>query len=198
MYHHQSHEGDPVLDEVLVEASKQGNKRAFSFLVSRYQNRVINLIFRFVKDIDTAYDLAQDTFIRAYRAIDTFRGDSAFYTWLYRIAVNTAKNHLKKNSKHDVTPDVDKLTSKTEQNEPLAVLRDEASPESVVLSEEVYRMIIKTVEELPDDLKMAITLREIEGLSYTEIADLMSCPVGTVRSRIFRAREAIADSINLT
>jgi len=181
-------------DAPLVERVKQGDVKAFEMLVVKYQRRIERLIGRMVRDVDLVPDIAQETFIRAYRALPNFRGDSAFYTWLYRIAVNTAKKALGE-LKRDLlvtessraSPDDDDETSRTENE-----LTTGETPESLLQSKEIAMTVNSAIEALSEDLRQAITLREIEGLSYEEIAELMNCPIGTVRSRIFRAREAIA------
>ena len=184
-------------DLMLVERTLAGDKHAFELLVVKYQRRIERLIGRMVRDVDLVEDIAQDTFIRAYRALHQFRGDAQFYTWLYRIAVNTAKKALMgmKNdpivvhaSFHD-SDDEDETSSR--RNEPTT----DETPESVLAAKEIAAVVNAAMEALPDDLRQAITLREIEGLSYEEIATLMSCPIGTVRSRIFRAREAVSSRI---
>ena len=184
----------PDADAPLVERVKQGDVKAFEMLVVKYQRRIERLIGRMVRDVDLVPDIAQETFIRAYRAIPKFRGESAFYTWLYRIAVNTAKKALGELKRDPLVTesaralrDDDDETSRTENE-----LTDGETPEAVLASKEVAAAVNAAVEALSQDLRQAITLREIEGLSYEEIAELMSCPIGTVRSRIFRAREAIA------
>ncbi|MDL2338361.1 MAG: RNA polymerase sigma factor RpoE [Pseudomonadota bacterium] len=184
----------PDADAPLIERVKQGDVKAFEMLVVKYQRRIERLIGRMVRDVDLVPDIAQETFIRAYRAIPQFRGESAFYTWLYRIAVNTAKKTLGE-LKRDLlvtesaraSRDDDDETSRTENE-----LTDGETPESLLASKEVAMTVNAAFEALSEDLRQAITLREIEGLSYEEIAELMNCPIGTVRSRIFRAREAIA------
>jgi RNA polymerase sigma-70 factor (ECF subfamily) len=181
--------GEREIDQALVERVQQGDKRAFDILVLKYQQRIINLISRFVRNSDEVQDVAQEAFIKAYRALKNFRGDSAFYTWMYRIAINTAKNYLVSASRRVTTSAVD--AQDAEQYDSGDWLREYATPESELLAEEIKQVINKTIVELPDDLKDAITLREMEGLSYEDIADVMDCPIGTVRSRIFRAREAI-------
>lgn len=180
---------DRDADNVLVERVQQGDKRAFDLLVLKYQHRLVKLISRYVRDSAEVYDVAQEAFLKAYRAMPRFRGDSAFYTWLYRIAINTAKNHLVSQGRRPPDSDVD--MSDAEQLEGESELKDNATPERVLLKEEIEDTVIDAIEHLPPDLKMAITLRELEGLSYEEIAEVMECPIGTVRSRIFRAREAI-------
>ena len=176
-------------DLALVQRVKQGDRGAFDLLVAKYQHKILNLIMRYVKDPTEAMDVAQEAFLKAYRAVPSFRGDSAFYTWLYRIAINTAKNHLVAARRRPMNLEIE--LSESEGFEPFAALRDIDSPESLALTDEIAEMINEAVEELPDELRTAILLREIEGMSYEEIAEAMDCPVGTVRSRIFRAREAI-------
>ena len=177
----------------LVRKVQKGDKRAFDLLVLKYQQRIINLAFRFVKNWDDAADVAQDSFIKAYKGLANFRGDSAFYTWLYRIAVNTAKNHLVSAKRKSTTNALD--AQEAEQYDGAALLRENDSPEKTVLTEELKQVIHEAIEALPDDLKEAVTLREFDGLSYDEIAEVMDCPIGTVRSRIFRARDAIDEKI---
>jgi RNA polymerase sigma-70 factor (ECF subfamily) len=181
--------GTNLLDEELVKRVQAGDKAAFDILVQKYQHKVVNLITRFVSDQTECYDIAQDTFIKAYRAIGNFRGDSQFYTWLYRIAANTAKNHLASRARKSPTYSVD--VEDAEHFEGESRLKDYTTPENLLLTDEIERTVFQAIEALPDDLKSAITLREIEGLSYEEIAEVMDCPIGTVRSRIFRARDAI-------
>lgn len=181
---------ESITDQELVERVQQGDKKAFDLLVIKYQQRIVNLVNRFVHNHSDALDVTQEAFLKAYRALPRFRGDSAFYTWMYRIAVNTAKNHLavqsrrpSSSSEHDI--------SEMEQIQADPALRDESTPEHLILRDEIQDTVIKAIEKLPDDLKTAITLRELEGMSYEEIAEVMECPIGTVRSRIFRAREAV-------
>ena len=181
--------GDNRADQALVERVQSGDKAAFDLLVLKYQNKVINLISRYIRDSGEVYDVAQEAFIKAYRALPNFRGDSAFYTWLYRIAINTAKNHLVALGRRPPQSDID--VEDAEQFESAGDLREHDTPEGMLLKDEVERVVAETIEQLPEDLRTAITLRELEGLSYEEIAEAMGCPVGTVRSRIFRAREAI-------
>lgn len=181
--------GDQVTDQVLVERVQQGDKKAFDLLVLKYQNRIMKVLSRYLYDQNEVQDIAQEAFIKAYRALPNFRGDSAFYTWLYRIAINTAKNHLVAQSRRPPGGDID--ASEAEQYEGESALKEYASPEREVLKDEIQRVVVQAINELPDDLKTAITLRELEGMSYEEIADAMDCPIGTVRSRIFRAREAV-------
>ncbi len=176
-------------DQALVERVQRGDKAAFDVLVARYQHKVVKLIMRYVKDQAEALDVAQEAFIKAYRAMPRFRGDSAFYTWLYRIAINTAKNHLVAARRRPLNYDLD--IQDPEQYEMQARLKDVDTPEAALLSEEIRETVNRAIEGLPEDLRTAIMLRELEGMSYEEIATAMECPVGTVRSRIFRAREAI-------
>jgi RNA polymerase sigma-70 factor (ECF subfamily) len=180
-------------DQLLVERVQRGDRRAFDLLVLRYQQRIMKLIMRYVHDPAEAQDVAQEAFIKAYRAMPAFRGESAFYTWLYRISINTAKNHLVALQRRPLEYDLD--LQNPENYELNARLRDEESPEGLALQEELRRTIERTIASLPEELRTAIMLREIDGLSYEEIAQAMECPVGTVRSRIFRAREAIDKSI---
>jgi RNA polymerase sigma-70 factor (ECF subfamily) len=176
-------------DQQLVERVQAGDKTAFDLLVRKYQHRVLKLVSRFVSDAAEAEDVAQEAFLKAYRALASFRGDSAFYTWLYRIAINTAKNALVSNRRRPVDFDLD--LQDPEQYDRHARLKEGDTPEGVLLTEEIRSVVEKAMEQLPEDLRTAIVLRELEGLSYEEIAEAMDCPVGTVRSRIFRAREAI-------
>jgi RNA polymerase sigma-70 factor (ECF subfamily) len=176
-------------DQQLVERVQAGEKAAFDLLVRKYQHRVLKLVGRFVSDAAEAEDVAQEAFLKAYRALASFRGDSAFYTWLYRIAINTAKNALVSNRRRPVDFDLD--LQDPEQYDRHARLKEGDTPEGVLLTEEIRSVVEKAMEQLPEDLRTAIVLRELEGLSYEEIAEAMDCPVGTVRSRIFRAREAI-------
>ena len=176
-------------DQQLVERVQAGDKTAFDLLVRKYQHRVLKLVGRFVSDAAEAEDVAQEAFLKAYRALASFRGDSAFYTWLYRIAINTAKNALVSNRRRPVDFDLD--LQDPEQYDRHARLKEGDTPEGVLLTEEIRNVVERAMEQLPEDLRTAIILRELEGLSYEEIAEAMDCPVGTVRSRIFRAREAI-------
>ena len=176
-------------DQVLVERVKQGDKQAFDLLVLKYQHKLAKLIGRYIRDHAEVMDVAQEAFIKAYRALPNFRGDSAFYTWLYRIAINTAKNHLASQSRRSVEMSVE--IPEAEQYASAGELRDNASPERLLMRDEIQYTVARAIEELPEDLRMAITLRELEGLSYEDISQAMECPIGTVRSRIFRAREAI-------
>ncbi|GIU08991.1 RNA polymerase sigma factor RpoE [Shewanella glacialipiscicola] len=176
-------------DQQLVERVQQGDKNAFNLLVLKYQSKVISLISRYVRNQADVADVAQEAFIKAYRALPNFRGESAFYTWLYRIAVNTAKNYLVSQGRRTPANDVD--VEDAEYYEGSDALKEFASPERLMLSDEIKKVIFDTLETLPDELRMAISLRELDGMSYEDIAIVMECPVGTVRSRIFRAREAI-------
>jgi RNA polymerase sigma-70 factor (ECF subfamily) len=181
--------GENELDLELVKRVQRGDKSAFDLLVLKYQHRIGAVIGRFVHDYAECQDIAQESFIRAYRAIGNFRGDSQFYTWLYRIAVNTAKNHLVASKRRPPTSDVE--ADDAEHYAGGQRMHDNDTPEHELLRQEIAREVSATVEGLPEELRQAITLREIEGLSYEEIAETMDCPIGTVRSRIFRAREAI-------
>lgn len=184
----------PDSDAVLVERTVAGDPRAFELLVIKYQRRVERLISRMVRDVDLVPDIAQETFIRAYRALHQFRGDAQFYTWLYRIAVNTAKKFLLE-LKRNPTLSNSALASQNDDDETFSTRTEpstQESPESLLAAREISQVIDAALAELPDDLRQAITLREMEGLSYENIADIMACPIGTVRSRIFRAREAIS------
>ena len=183
---------EQLTDQALVERVQQGDKKAFNLLVSRYQNRVAGLLTRYVSPNDIP-DVVQESFIKAYRSIGAFRGDSAFYTWLYRIAVNTAKNYLTAQGRRP--PNQDILAEESESYDVGSNLRDVATPENEMLSNELKKIVFDTIKGLQEDLRTAITLREIEGLSYEEIAEIMECPVGTVRSRIFRAREIIESKV---
>ncbi|BAL97443.1 RNA polymerase sigma factor RpoE [Rubrivivax gelatinosus] len=185
---------DADADALLVERAKRGDMRAFEMLVVKYQRRIERLVGRMVRDDGLVQDIAQESFIRAYRALPQFRGDSAFYTWLYRIAVNTAKKALVE-LRRDPLVTEGSLASSGDDDETSRVeneLSDGATPEALMASREIATAVNAAIEALSEDLRQAITLREIEGLSYEEIADVMNCPIGTVRSRIFRAREAIA------
>ena len=176
-------------DLALVERVQHGDRAAFDVLVLRYQHKVLKLVMRYIRDAMEAEDVAQDAFIKAYRALPSFRGDSAFYTWLYRIAINTAKNALVSSKRRPLDYDLD--LQDPEQYEMHARLKDDETPEHLLLTDEIRETVNGAMGELPEDLRTAIVLREIDGLSYEEIAAAMDCPVGTVRSRIFRAREAI-------
>ena len=184
---------DRQVDQLLVEKVQKGDSRAFDLLVLKYQNRIVNLVSRFVSDHSEAQDVAQEAFIKAYRAIERFRGDSAFYTWLYRIAINTAKNYLVSRSRRPPTSDVD--AQDAEQYSVDTRLKDRDTPESELLRAEIATTISAAIEDLPEDLRSAIVLREMQGMSYEDIALTMDCPIGTVRSRIFRAREAIDEKL---
>ncbi len=181
--------GEKQTDLELVRRVQAGDKSAFDVLVLKYQQKVINLVMRYVHDPHIAMDVSQESFIKAYRGLKNFRGDSAFYTWLYRISINTAKNYLV--SKGRRMPDDDIDAQEAEQYDGGDKLRDIATPERQALTDEIQATVHSAIEALPDDLRIAITLRELEGLSYEEISDAMDCPIGTVRSRIFRARESI-------
>ncbi len=176
-------------DQELVERVKAGDKQAFDVLVRKYQLKLVKMISRYVSDPSEAQDVAQEAFIKAYRAIPTFRGESSFYTWIYRIGANTAKNHLVAQGRRPPGSDMDARDA--EQYGGDSVLRESDTPEGLAQRDEIERTVFAAIEALPDDLRAAITLRELDGLSYEEIAQAMECPVGTVRSRIFRAREAI-------
>ncbi|MBY8279384.1 RNA polymerase sigma factor RpoE [Vibrio fluvialis] len=186
---------EQLTDQVLIERVQNGDKQAFNLLVLRYQNKVCNLISRYVSNSGDVADVAQEAFIKAYRAIPTFRGESAFYTWLYRIAVNTAKNHIVAQSRRPPANDVD--AEEAEFYESGNALKEISNPENITLSKELKQAVFSAIEALPEDLKTAMTLRvrELDGLSYEDIAEVMDCPVGTVRSRIFRAREAVEKRI---
>ena len=180
-------------DQRLVERVQRGERAAFDVLVLRYQHKIVKLVNRYVHDHAEALDVTQEAFIKAYRALPRFRGDSAFYTWLYRIAINTAKNALVASRRRPVSYDLDLQDGAQVQAQ--ARLSDTETPEALALTEEIRRTVNEAIEALPDDLRLAIVLRELEGLSYEDIAKTMECPVGTVRSRIFRAREAIDRSL---
>lgn len=177
------------LDQELVRRVQRGDAAAFDLLVRKYQHRIAGLISRYIADWSEVQDVAQETFVRAWRAIGNFRGDAQFYTWLHRIAVNTAKNHLVAQNRRPPTADID--AEDAAHFESGGRLRDHDTPERELMRQQVERTVMQAVGELPADLREAITLREVEGLSYEEIAERMDCPIGTVRSRIFRAREAI-------
>lgn len=176
-------------DNQLVERVLKNDSRAFTMLVMRYQHKVLGLISRFVKDSHEAEDVTQEAFLKAYRALPSFRGDSAFYTWLYRIAVNTAKNYLVSRGRRPPSTDVD--MDDAELVDDTSTLRDVETPDATMEKEDLQRIINQAIEDLPEELRTAFTLREFSGLSYEDIMEIMDCPVGTVRSRIFRAREAI-------
>jgi RNA polymerase sigma-70 factor, ECF subfamily len=181
-------------DALLVERVQRGDKRAFEMLVEKYQRRLARLVSRLVKDPGEVEDVTQEAFIKAYRALPSFRGDSAFYTWLYRIGVNTAKNHLVATGRRAPTS-TEVEAEEAEGFESGELLRDINTPESLLLSKEIGETVNAAIDALPEELRSAIQLRELEGMSYEEIAQLMDCPIGTVRSRIFRAREAIAERL---
>ncbi len=181
------------VDQLLVERVQKGDKHAFDLLIKKYQHRIVSLVARYVLDQTEALDVAQEAFIKAYRAIGNFRGDSAFYTWLYRIAINTAKNWLVAQKRRPPASDIDAVDA--EQYDMESRLKDKGTPENELLREEIKDTVYSTIAELPEDLRTAIMLREMEGMSYEEIATTMECPIGTVRSRIFRAREAIDEKL---
>ncbi len=182
------------LDTELVLRVQQGDKSAYDLLVIKYQHRIIQLVNRYVKDPSEAQDVAQEAFIKAYRALPNFRGDSAFYTWLYRIAINTAKNYLVSRTRRYSDYQVDVQDAEQVENAPQ--LKGLETPEYLLMNDEIVSVIKVAIEKLPEEMKVAIMLREFEGLSYEEIAQAMECPVGTVRSRIFRAREAIDEKLS--
>ena len=179
-------------DKQLVERVRQGDKRAFDILTLKYQHKIVGLVSRYMQGSDEVMDVVQEAFIKAYRALPRFRGDSAFYTWLYRIAINTAKNYLVSRSRRPPDTDID---VDGEFQGDIVVLRDVSGPENAMAKDQLEHVIFMAIDELPEELKVALTLREFEGFSYEEIAEVMECPVGTVRSRIFRAREAIEKKI---
>jgi RNA polymerase sigma-70 factor (ECF subfamily) len=180
-------------DTKLVKRVQKGDKGAFDMLVLKYQHKIVNLVMRYVRDPDLALDITQEAFIKAYRALPRFRGDSAFYTWLYRIAVNTAKNHLAAQRRRPMDIELD--LQDPEQFDLHAKLKETDTPEGISISRELKETVERAIQSLPDDLRAAIILRELDGMSYEEIAETMECPVGTVRSRIFRARDAIAKKV---
>ncbi len=183
-------------DQVLVDRVKAGDQRAFALLVEKYQRKVIRLISRLIRDPAEVEDVAQEAFLKAYRALPQFRGDSAFYTWIYRIAVNTAKNHLVAQGRRPIP--MSSFQGEDDDGEPFAAdeaIADIQTPDAVLMSRQIAQTVNRAIEALPAELRTAVTLREIDGLSYEEIAEAMNCPIGTVRSRIFRAREAIAEQI---
>lgn len=180
---------EPELDHELVKRVQRGDSAAFDLLVRKYQHRIAGLIGRYISDWSECQDVAQETFLRAYRALGNFRGDAQFYTWLHRIAVNTAKNHLVAHNRRPPTDDID--IADAEQYASGMRLRDNDTPERELMRQQLEQTVMRAVEALPEELRVAITLREVDGLSYEEIAKKMDCPIGTVRSRIFRAREAI-------
>lgn len=181
--------GAEITDEQLVKRVQKGDKQAFDLLVLKYQNKLGAIVSRYVSDFDEVNDVVQESFIKAYRALGNFRGDSQFYTWLYRIAVNTAKNYLVARSRRPPSSDVD--LEDAELYAGSETLKDIDSPENQLYRDELQRVVEEAIRSLPEDLRTALTLREFEDLSYEEIAEVMGCPVGTVRSRIFRAREAV-------
>lgn len=176
-------------DQVLVERVQSGDKKAFDALVLKYQQKIASLVSRYVRDKDEVMDVVQEAFIKAYRALPGFRGESAFYTWLYRVAINTAKNYLATQGRRPPNDDIEAETA--EQMDLGQKLKEHATPENLALNDEIASTIQQAMDALPDELRTAIVLREIDGLSYEEIAQAMDCPIGTVRSRIFRARDAI-------
>jgi len=186
--------GDREVDQQLVERAQRGDKHAFELLVGKYQRRLGRLINRFVRNSAEAEDLTQEAFIKAYRALQAFRGDSAFYTWLYRIGINTAKNHLLAQGRRAPTSTAFDA-EEAEAFEDASLLHEVATPENELMSKQVVEVVNASLQQLPEDLRTALTLREIEGLSYEEIASVMNCPIGTVRSRIFRAREVVATNL---
>jgi RNA polymerase sigma-70 factor (ECF subfamily) len=181
--------GEDGVDRALVERVQRGEKRAFDLLVLKYQHKLVKLVSRYVRDPSEVMDVVQESFLKAYRALPGFRGESAFYTWIYRIAINTAKNYLVAQGRRPPDGDID--SGDVDQIEGETELKDNATPERLLLRDEIEQTVMDAIEQLPEDLRTAITLRELEGLSYEEIAQSMDCPIGTVRSRIFRAREAI-------
>ena len=186
-------ESQNEIDLEIIRRVQQGDKSAFDLLVLKYQHKLAKLVTPYVGDSDDVLDVVQEAFIKAYKALPRFRGDSAFYTWLYRIAVNTAKNYLTAQSRRPPRSDIDILDA--EYYEGNSQLKDNTTPEANLLKKEIKQTIERAIADLPEDLKIAITLREYEGMSYDEISEVMDCPVGTVRSRIFRAREAIDNEI---
>lgn len=189
----QARMGEENSDQRLVELVQRGDKKAFDILVLKYQHKIIKLISRYVRDSAEVLDVAQEAFLKAYRALPSFRGESAFYTWLYRIAINTAKNYLIAQGRRPPGADIE--ISDAELYEGESGLKENETPERLLLTDEIEKTVFEAIEHLPEDLRTAITLRELEGLSYEEIAEAMACPVGTVRSRIFRAREAINERL---
>lgn len=186
--------GDREIDQQLVERAQHGDKRAFELLVIKYQRKLARLLSRFIRDAAEVEDVSQEAFIKAYRALPSFRGESAFYTWLYRIGINTAKNYLVAQGRR--APTITEYSPEDAENfEDADELRDINTPEHELMTKQIGQTVNSAMAELPEELRTAITLREIEGLSYEEIAEVMNCPIGTVRSRIFRAREAIAEKL---
>ena len=186
--------GDREADQILVERVQQGDKQAFGLLVSKYQRKLVRLISRLIRDPAEVEDVAQEAFIKAYRALPGFRGESAFYTWLYRIGINAAKNYLAARGRR--APTVTEYDSEeAETFDDGELLRDQNTPERILMSKQIGATVNAAMEALPEDLRNAIVLREIDGLSYEEIAQIMDCPIGTVRSRIYRAREAISEKL---
>ena len=185
--------GQAENDKQLVARVQNGDRDAYDLLVIKYQNRVVKIVNGYVKDSAECFDVAQEVFIKAYKAIGKFRGDSAFYTWLYRIAINTSKNFVTSQRRKYEVLDADIGEEGSQDMSQKSI--DNASPESLMLKDEIQDVIVKTIRNLPDELRTAITLRELEGMSYDEIADVMGCPIGTVRSRLFRAREAIDEKL---
>ncbi len=185
--------GDTAVDRELVQRVQRGDKSAFDVLVRKYQFKIVKLVSRYVHDPNESMDVAQEAFFKAYRALPGFRGDSAFYTWLYRIAINTAKNYLVAQGRRPPGSDID--AQEAEQYDGESYLKEYETPERVLLKDEIEATVYRAIEELPEDLRTAITLRELEGMSYEEIAQTMGCPIGTVRSRIFRARESIDNTL---
>lgn len=181
------------LDKELVLRVQQGDKSAYDILVLKYQHKIVQLVNRFVKDPSEAQDVAQEAFLKAYRALENFRGDSAFYTWLYRIAINTAKNYLVSRSRRFSDYEIDVKDAEQIENAPQ--LKGMDTPDNLLMNEQIVEVIQSAIEKLPEEMRTAIMLREFEGMSYEEIAQAMDCPVGTVRSRIFRAREAIDEKL---
>lgn len=179
-----------LTDQMLVERVQAGDKHAFDLLVKRYQHKIIGLVGRYVNDHSEALDVSQEAFIKAYKALNNFRGESAFYTWLYRIAINTAKNYLVARSKRPPDNDLDYQDLEADPE-----LRDLETPENNMHRDEMFAVMNRVLEQLPEELRVALTLRELEGMSYDEISDVMGCPIGTVRSRIHRAREAIDNEL---
>ncbi len=187
--------GDREIDQQLVERAQRGDKQAFELLVIKYQRKLARLLSQFIRDAAEVEDVTQETFIKAYRSLSSFRGDSAFYTWLYRIGINAAKNFLVAQKRRASTTSNGIDIEDAENFEEASQLRELDTPESELMSKQIAQTVHQTLHELPEELRTAITLREIEGLSYEEIANAMNCPTGTVRSRIFRAREAISDKL---